>query len=327
MPDDLEGVRLEDDQILSALVVQYQVGHDDPEKIFRGIADLIDTLRRLDRDLAESVATSIRLSYTLDEIEPGSIRAWIRTELEQTSDQDLRDLNWKRIVGRYLVKAKHLTLRWLSERDSVGDPQELLPLERNLLGLAEDTDVLRMPTYTGVPRTKLLQDIQDLSEGVRSLGEGDRVFYVDPEGEVEINRKFYLPPEKYEELVSIEVVPTEHDMTLLVKKPDYLGTAQWEFILGGHVMRAKILDEDWLSRFQRRAVDVRPGDSLRAEVRAEIRRTPAGEITSMRYFVTKVHDVVQGELEDSQLRLLGSSPGLDEGRVGTARRWRRSNDS
>ncbi len=72
-----------------------------------------------------------------------------------------------------------------------------------------------------------------------------------------------------EELLTREVIPSQTVLILKVKKPDYLGTSKWEFVFE-HAIEAKILDVDWLVRFQNRREDVRPGDAIRAEVLTEV---------------------------------------------------------
>jgi hypothetical protein len=96
-------------------------------------------------------------------------------------------------------------------------------------------------------------------------------------------------------------------MTLLVKKPDYLGQSRWEFRQDDHPLEAKIVDLEWLERFQDGRVVLKPGDALKAIVKTEVARGFEGNVVDARHEVTKVLAVVPiapGE----QGTLLGTGP-------------------
>ena len=99
-------------------------------------------------------------------------------------------------------------------------------------------------------------------------------------------------------------------MILKVKKPDYLGASMWELRHGEHNWSARIEDDEWLHRFQTRDVDVRPGDSLRALVRTDVRYGYHNEVVSEHRTILKVLETLPHE-RDGQISLLaddGESP-------------------
>ena len=59
----------------------------------------------------------------LEDVEAGSLKTFFRNVLQATDNQALKNLNWKPIVGNYLVQAKYVLLQWL-ESD---DPPRKLP--------------------------------------------------------------------------------------------------------------------------------------------------------------------------------------------------------
>ena len=91
-------------------------------------------------------------------------------------------------------------------------------------------------------------------------------------------------------------------MLLLEKKPDYLGVSMWEFRNYEHPIDAKILDLEWLRRFQNREVDVRPGDSLRAFVKTEVKYGFQSEVVAVHHSVLEVREVIPQE-RDAQIDL------------------------
>lgn len=98
---------------------------------------------------------------------------------------------------------------------------------------------------------------------------------------------------------SIEVPPAE--MILPVKKPDYLGSSQWELRHGKRNIYARIEDEAWLRRFQSRQEDVRPGDALRSIVQIEYNYGFDNELISERFTVLEVLEVLVNRVELMEL--------------------------
>jgi len=77
-----------------------------------------------------------------------------------------------------------------------------------------------------------------------------------------------------------------------VRKPDYLGTTQWEFRHGKRFIDGKIADEQWLRDFQDRKVDIRPQDSIRAEVLIAVRYGHDDEVVGESYVIERVIEVL-----------------------------------
>ena len=90
-------------------------------------------------------------------------------------------------------------------------------------------------------------------------------------------------------------------MILAVKKPDYLGKSQWELRHGSANIRARIEHGDWLTRFQNREVDVRPGDSLRCVVEQELHYGYDNELLLQTFVVTEVVEVLQNTYHQENL--------------------------
>jgi hypothetical protein len=67
----------------------------------------------------------------------------------------------------------------------------------------------------------------------------------------------------------------------------------WAFQYEGRAIEAKILHEEWLVRFQTRSLDVKPGDSLKVQLREEISYGYAGEIVHRHYEVERILEVIR----------------------------------
>lgn len=243
--------------------INFEPYSERPSRVFRAMSDMIDAFSAIDQDLVKSFVVKIEPTFILEDIKVGSIKARIRTILESIDDDALKEMDWKKLVGSFLVKGKHKILEYLKDKREIGGIEEVQMLEGQLLELAQQTDVQKLPFYSPVPHKKLLQNLSRLYDATRQLLPSDSVVYVSADGEVEIRQEFRISPEAIEEILTREIRRSESEMIFLVKKPDYLGISMWDVQHNGRTISVKIADLAWLQRFQLRGVDVRSGDSLR----------------------------------------------------------------
>lgn len=292
-----------DDEGIYCVKVEFQPGSPDPTRVFRAMAQLINALGTLDAALATSVGADIKPTVLLEGIDTGSLRAWLRDKIDTLDDEDVRDLNWKRMVGSFLVKGKRAVVRLLSDRRTISSRDEIRALQAEVMTIAEETGVTSLPTYTAVPPNKLLKAASDLAAAVGHLSDTDRASFLSDDGEIPISPNFAITVEAVEMLLTRETIPSDAEMILKVKKPDYLGTSMWEFRHDQHPIAAKILDIAWLRRFQSREEHVRPGDSIRARVHTEVKYGYNSEVVAVHHEVIEVLAVIPYD-RDMQIPLL-----------------------
>lgn len=275
-----------------ALQISFPRGMRDPSCLFRTMADLITAVEDLDNALAESIDTRIRPAFVLEQIEVSSLRVWIRNLIESIEDDDLRDSNWKRIVGKFLVRAKRAILEYLRDRETVASRSELRPLEERLLQLARETDVLRIPSYASIRTSRLLYSCQRMITTVSLLPEDETVSYIAESEEIVMNRQFSISSVQIDDIVTSRTIQNTTDMILEVKKPDYLGLSMWDLRHDNHPIRAKIADQEWLRGFQARETEVRPGDALRARVQVTVHYDEQNRVVDEHHEILQVLEVL-----------------------------------
>ena len=274
-----------------AIVVDFQKGEESPTRVFTAATDLIKAFESLDRILARSVDSSITPVMILEDVEVSSLKIWLKNALKSTDDQALKDMDWRPAVGKYLVRAKYVVLRWI-DQDEV--PRSLQDLRREIRGLASETDVRHLPDYAPPDPTGLIDVAKQLQQAKKQLGAHDRVFFEGAEGRIELDLTTDINPEELADLATKETIkmpPAE--MILAVKKPDYLGNSKWELRHGRRSISVRIEDEKFLAAFQGRNQDVRPGDALRCMVTMEMRYGFDNELISETYAVTEVIDILE----------------------------------
>ncbi|RAP39434.1 hypothetical protein BYZ73_20535 [Rhodovulum viride] len=282
-----------------ALVVDFKKGEESPTRVFTAASDLIRSFEGLDRVLARSVDSSISPVMILEDVEVGSLKIWLKNALRSTDDQALKDLDWRPAVGKYLVRAKYVVLRWIDQDDA---PRSLQDLRREIRDLAAETDVRRLPDYAPPDPAGLIEIAKQLQDAKKALGPNDRVYFDGPDGRVEVDLSVDINPDELADLATKETIkmpPAE--MILAVKKPDYLGNSKWDLRHGRRSISARMEDTDFLDAFQNRRKDVRPGDALRCKVTIEMRYGYDNELISETYAVQTVIEVLedlndQGEL-------------------------------
>lgn len=84
----------------------------------------------------------------------------------------------------------------------------------------------------------------------------------------------------------------EAEMTLLVKKPDYLGNSKWEFKDDKKAISAHISDPEWLHDFHNGEAILQPGSSLICNVRYRHDLDKSGNTIDSVYEVTRVIETI-----------------------------------
>lgn len=275
--------------------IDFQRGVGPASRVFTATRDFIKVCEDLDDELVRSIDSSIETVLVLEDIESGSIKTWLRNALAATEDDALKTLDWKPLVGKYLVRAKYAVIRWIDD-DSA--PRSLPDLRREIQQIAQDTDVRYLPDYTPPSPGALVEAVKGFQGVKDSLLPGDKARVLSDEGPIPFDLTVTLDIRDIEEMAvarSIEVPPAE--MILPVKKPDYLGNSQWELRHGKRNILARIEDEQWLRKFQNRQADVRPGDALQCVVKIEFNYGYDNELVSERFTVLEVLDVLVNRVE------------------------------
>ena len=287
-----------------AFYIDFKKGEGPASRVFSATHDFINACERLDRELVTSIDASIETVMVLEDIEARSLKTVFHNVLRATDDQALKDIDWKPLIGKYLVRAKYIILKWMDNEET---PRSLPDLGREIQKIAAETDVRHIPDYTPVSPSSLIDAIRDF-EGVKDhLVAGDRASLVMPDGEeIGFNLSMRLDVDDIEALAikdtQVHLIPS---MVLIVRKPDYLGSSMWDLRHGKTSISARIEHEEWLRSFQNRRVDVRPGDALKCAVRIEMMYGHDNELINQKYYIERIHGVLESQYEQSVLPLNG----------------------
>ena len=268
------------------------------------MTNLIEQFESLDQELVQSINGEIKPVLLLEDAESGSIRAWLKQILEGTDDDALKNIDWRPQVGKYLVAAKYCFVDFLEGHTKISNRAEISDIKQKLLATAEETDVLRIPTYSPMPDVRIAGALHELTEAVSPLRHGDSAKFIYEKSAASFNLDFSISPKTIEDLLTEETITSRSQMILKVKKPDFLGDSMWDFRHETRTIRAKIVDSEWLHKFQNRNEQVRPGDAIRADVKIDAMYGYDREVVAVHYRIEKVHEVIlvarQGDILHSQ---------------------------
>ncbi|MBB4634853.1 hypothetical protein [Longimicrobium terrae] len=289
---------LESREILIRVRIDYVRDSPDPARVFRAMSRTIEAIRHLEDDLAKSVAVSIQPVVLLQDIEAGSLVTWIKTTLDVLGDDTGLSTGWELPTARYLRRAVIAVLSFIEDRETISTEEEAVTLQRNLVEIANDSGATLLQSGP-VPMPNLYKDLREFGAAAAELGPGDTASVSSAGESVSLNPRFRLSSDESQRLLTRAVSTNKAVLSLVVKKPDYLGASMWEVRYDDRVVDAKILDGDWLNQFQSGSVPLAPGDGLRAETVIEIHKGENGTTVAEHYYVTKVLRVLPG-LSDLQ---------------------------
>jgi len=258
------------------------------------MTEMIDAFQEIDGFLAHSIKTTLEPVTLLENIEAGSLRAWLRNALIAIDDESLKSGDYKKVIGAFLVRAKRIMVNWTEGRTDVTSKDELIELQQSVLDAAAETHALQIPMYAPVPTSEIARSIELISQAIEPLGEGDSIKYLsNSEPDAEFNRSFHVVPDSLTDLLVQESLVSEVLMILKVKKPDFLGDSRWEFRHGNSSVLARMEDPEWMSDFHAGGTPLLPGDALRATGRTTVRYGYDGEVVDTQYQVVRVLDVIR----------------------------------
>lgn len=270
------------------LKINYEKDSPRPSRVFRAMSELIEGFQSLDNDLVQAFPVKVSPVLLLEDIQVGSLITVIKNVLTGIEDEALKNLEWKKMIGGFLVQGKHTVLQWIERREQIESRQALDELAQRLQRLAEGTKVLHLPHYSPPALPLLIKDLALIGNATSQLGPNDIATYESAGTTSEFNKKFHVDAEFAEELLTDETISNRSEVLLRVKKPDYLGESMWEFVHAGHVIRAKIEDHDWVVSFQFQKVEVLPGDALRVQLETITHHAADGSEIITYYRILKV---------------------------------------
>lgn len=281
------------------ITIDYKNYIENPSALFKSISSIIDSLKITDEMLISSFSgISIKHSFVLDSVEKGSIKIFLRHLLQNIPDSALEELDFKKIIGHFLVLGKKKILEKMEEENTVENIESIEALKEDIYEEAVKTNILPFKTYSEIDSQRLLANMSNISLAANQMPEEVNIYYeifnppLDSRTKYVVNRNFSIP----EKLLSLNIDYLGEStcvMIIKIKQPDYVANAMWEFRYEGVSISAKFEDTQWLYDFQNRKIDVRPKDSLKVNMKIINFLDESKTEVKKKYFILKVLEVIQ----------------------------------
>ncbi len=277
-----------------AIKIDYSESDGSPARVFDIASNLIRAFEDLDRVLISTVDSKISTALILEDVEKSSLKIFLRNMLRASDDQALKDLDWKPQVGKYLVKAKYITLEWLDRKISEDEPAQIEDLTERIRRLAEETDVRHLPDYPPINPSRLAQPLDQIQRTKASFKEGESLTITLDESQYSVNLdQQWLPSEHLPTALAEQELSNEMDLVLTIKRPDFLAKSQWQFKHGKANITAAMDVPDWIREFHRGLHVIKPGDALRVRARFDYKYDATGDLIDQKVTIIEVHGVIQ----------------------------------
>ena len=277
---------------LFGLEINFDKEEGDPSRVFVAMSELIKACQDIDRKLVNAIQIDIEPILLLEDIQKGSLIAWIKSTFRVSKDTPSLGFDSNRLE-EYLDQSKFTLVDFMRDKTTLTDGG-LAEVQMKIFDiLSEKKPTPELPIYTPIPKKDLLSGIQKIQSAVAYLGENnDSAKYISRDNiKTPFNLTLEITPGSIEDLLTKETITNEMTMLLKVKKPDYLGSSQWEFKEGKVTIDAKVNDFEWLEKFRSRDLVLAPGDSLLAIVEIVSKYDIDGNLISTRHTLLKVLDV------------------------------------
>ncbi|MCO5937222.1 hypothetical protein NAF17_16875 [Mucilaginibacter sp. RB4R14] len=278
-------------------------GAKDPAEAFSELRDVFLSLSSLDNLFISSIDDALETSYFLESIESGSIKTHIAQIIREIPDEAIKELDWKRIVGHFLLKLKYKVLNYLQNNQSLDSKDALQELAKTLE--KEKATLLKTTRIISeVNIYQLLSALEPIMLFLSQLKDNEDLEFKSIDGSVLLNNKVSFNKAKILWELGDKKLESERSEILKVKKLDLLSnSSNWTFKMGNKQIDAKITDQDWLKKYHARDYTLLPEDSLKVNLKVSYIYKSDGKIVKPTYEITKVLDIIYPKNDQESLNI------------------------
>lgn len=292
---------------LFGLKVDFEKDSDNPERVFKTMTRLIESVENMQDKLSISLSLNVKRKLLLHEIKTGSLLTWLRGDVECPEDTE----EFKKVenndekVSKYIDKGVKELITFSSNRDQVNSIEEIQELQVRLQDLALEADVKNVPAYSKISEKDILDILLKNNEASKHLAANDEVYFLFNGVKEKFNKKFLITKSSIESILIKKERVKNETLVFMIKKPDYIGNSMWEFKYLGKSIDVKISDTEWLDTFHERSIILRPGDSLRSRVEVKTRYNHNLEEIDSSYNIIKVIEIIEqpNPLQNYEIKL------------------------
>jgi hypothetical protein len=282
------------DNVSFAIKIDFNKDTESPSLILSTLSELVDIFQRLDRALIKTIPVDLEPIVLLEDLEYSSIKLWLKNIFKKSSDSELIEYDPNKI-SNYLNESRFAIVNFAERTTTITNNSFDKVQEEIYESLSRINPTQEMPIYTEIPKKEIISTLQGFQKSIQPLNSEDKVTFMTDSGKVaSLRTSFDFSPENLEDVLTSEIIENTNIEILKIKKPDYLGSSQWEF-MGERVFLAKISDMEWIQRFHSRDFSLGPGDGIKAEVKTIVKYDWDNNVIASKREITKVIEVIYTE--------------------------------
>jgi hypothetical protein len=277
-----------------AIKIDFNKEIESPSVVLATLSTLVDVFQSLDRALVKTIPVDLEPIVLLEDLEYSSIKLWLKNIFKKNFEQESIEFDAENL-SEYLNESRFALVNFAEKTTTITD-DPFDKIQKEIYEILSKTNPTRnMPVYNELPKKAIINTLQGFQKAIEPLKEEDKVTLITSQGEeASLRFSFDFSPENLEELLTSETIENVNVLILKIKKPDYLGSSQWEF-KGDNVFPAKISDMEWIQRFHEREFSLGPGDSIKAEVKTITKYDWNKNVISSKQEIIKVIEVIKSE--------------------------------
>lgn len=278
------------------LKLEFNKDTEDPSRLFRSFADLIDSIKELDTTLAKTINTSISSKIYLNDIEKGSLIGKLWNHLIINDDNKLDDNKiTKKTINDFIDESRSKSIEFIESGKS--EVEDLKGLAKNIDEIANEKGIKDTFNYAEPSILDLAKNLNEINDAVSKLGDDEKFIIKNSKNKTEEISKGTekINLEDVENALTTEEIKSENIVYYKIRRPDFLGDSQWDFKHGNKPLKVKILHEEWLDDFQKGKVIVVPGDSLKVKIRQNFKYNKNGYLISEKTEIIEVLEIKRNQ--------------------------------
>lgn len=276
--------------------LEFNKDTEEPSRLFRSFADLIDSIKELDTTIAKTINSSVSSKIYLDDIEKGSLigKLWNHLIINEDNKLDENKIR-EETINEFIEESRSKSIEFIESGKS--QVKELEELAKNIDQLAEQKGIKETFNYAEPNIIDLAKNLNEINEAVSKLTEDEKFIIKDSKNATEEISKGTekINLEDVENALTTEEIKSENIVFYKIKRPDFLGDSQWDFKHGNKSLKVKILHEEWLEDFKQGKVIVVPGDSLKVKIKQSFKYNKNGYLISEKTEIIEVLEIKRNQ--------------------------------
>lgn len=278
-------------------------GQKHPADAFSSISENFQTLYYYDKWVLSSISDLVDVEYSITNLQYSSIKSRIAQLITIIPDDAIAELDWKKMVGAILLKAKYRLLKYLGSNKNIDKRTDIDAITD---GINKDIAEIKLSAVIIVNPLNSLYLVNIYEEMIRTINklkDGEEIEYKSTYGIARVSNGINFDRAKIISDLGEETVINETTEILKVKKLDMLSDkARWDFKRDHQALDGvKISDVQWLKDYHERKFSLLPDDCLKVKLKTTYIHSPNPDFSRANYEILKVLEVIPPSKPDTLL--------------------------